>query len=432
MLYFLPFLYPTSPIKGLLRQLVWRFSQAWLRIGISPAQRVESYSFTFQINLTSDQAMLPVSIHFENTAKHKYRSCLACPAKIHHKSPRLGLQIKSPFLGKWSSRRCRFYLLLHPLPVSFYISIRSSGKLLYVRMLEPGPHLRLPAPIIVLNAGLETSLPGHNKNRYYPQAQAQPHHATDRVLMMMSSLEPRIVIKLRICWQPNLLPMFNQRRHARLGAHHFHRPRNGKAPVKRNTIQYINMGAPTNNQPLYDIKAIEFRHSLRHRRQIPSTWRRRPANTSFSIQCTAALKNTADGADTGNFSNTSITQLPVDSLCSIFTEIAVPSQLLSNSQYHVFHGARCARNLFSNREVISPAYTIKTTPFATLYPVLDARQAAAVLPGYRPLRRTMSYLTDHCSPSVSFSIFLFTFTSLKRSFFIMLLLSSDLEALSVE
>src|SRR6476620_698077 len=63
-------------------------------------------------------------------------------------------------------------------------------------MVEASPNLGLPAAVEVFDGGLEPAFPRRREHGRDVEAQAGPHHATNRISMLMRPLEDRAVVEL--------------------------------------------------------------------------------------------------------------------------------------------------------------------------------------------------------------------------------------------
>jgi hypothetical protein len=79
-----------------------------------------------------------------------------------------------------------------------------------VRVLEPGPDLRLPGPVGALDHRREPRLTGRDDDRDDPQAQAQPRDPAEGVGVGMWPLKDRVVVELAGARQPDSLPKLDQ------------------------------------------------------------------------------------------------------------------------------------------------------------------------------------------------------------------------------
>ena len=104
-------------------------------------------------------------------------------------------------------------------------------------MVEASPNLGLPAAVEVFDGGLEPAFPRRREHGRDVEAQAGPHHATNRISMLMRPLEDRVVVELSVGRPPELSPVRHQRRHRGFRGHQRLRPGAGPAAKQRNDIE---------------------------------------------------------------------------------------------------------------------------------------------------------------------------------------------------
>jgi hypothetical protein len=97
------------------------------------------------------------------------------------------LQIQLPRIGKGAPRGCGSDASPSPHSDGRDVAIGTIGKGRQRFVLEASPHFHLPAPIPVLQAGLESRFLHWGKDRHDIQAEAEPHHATDTVAVLANS-----------------------------------------------------------------------------------------------------------------------------------------------------------------------------------------------------------------------------------------------------
>src|SRR5262245_56792523 len=100
-----------------------------------------------------------------------------------------------------------------------HITLRLPLQVRQRSVLKPGPDLRLPGTVVILDHRREAELTGHDELRDDAQARAQPTHPPDHFRACVGALEDRILIEPGVAGESEGPPMLDQRLDHDLGRH---------------------------------------------------------------------------------------------------------------------------------------------------------------------------------------------------------------------
>ena len=177
-----------------------------------------------------------------------------------------------------------------------HIAVRLDLQGWQTLVMEPLPHLRLPAPISTLNRRLKPHFPRWGEHRHNLQAQAQADHPPQGIGMLMGALKMGLVIKLRIGRQaprpPVLQQGFGDHRSGDAGPW----PRADQAPMQRDDLEDFNLWATGDDEALDEVDAIDLSPGSGHLWQIPAEPWGPAADPLSGIQGAPSRQNAADRA----------------------------------------------------------------------------------------------------------------------------------------
>lgn len=281
------------------RHEVWDFVEQRLVIRLPTSKGIASDDVGVEIDLTTYQTMWPQRVYGEGAAEQPDASLLVAPSQEDDTAARRRLQIELPIPRKRLTGRGALDARRGANPTRADVAVRPVDQSHERVVMEPRPHLALPAPIQILECGLERRLIDGCEDRDDAQAQAHTHHPTNGITVLVGSLKPRIVVKLGIGRKAHRLPMLKQDRHDGPGRHRAGRPGADQAAVQRDRVQHFDVRATLNDQARDDIKTIELGPAGGGLRQIPPPRWRGAANAAAAIERTPARKNPIDRADRG-------------------------------------------------------------------------------------------------------------------------------------
>src|SRR5262245_27936187 len=148
---------------------------------IAPAEAIEPDQATVQVHLRPNQPVDPLPIHLEAPAQHLHRAGRIRTPQVDDPALQPGLQVQAPPLRERPPRGCRLDPIGTMAPQGGHVAARPILQAAQVGVLEPGPDLRLPGAVVVLDSRLEARLARRDEHRDHPQGQAQPADPADGV-----------------------------------------------------------------------------------------------------------------------------------------------------------------------------------------------------------------------------------------------------------
>jgi hypothetical protein len=207
---------------------------------------------------------------------------------------------------------------------------------------EAGPDLGLPAAVVVLDRRLEARLARRGEDRHDAQAQAEPGHATDDVLVLVGALEDRVVVEPGVSRQADGAPVPDQRLDGRRGGDHAHRPGGDQAAVRRGGVEHLDVRAALDDQALDDIGAVEFGPPGREVGQVPAGRRGGPSRARAAVQGPAPVEDAADGPRRGEWRDALGLQGIADGAGAELAQVAPVLQLDAEGQHEILQVLRGA------------------------------------------------------------------------------------------
>lgn len=361
-----------------------------LLIGGAAAKSVETNAVRIEINLAPDESMWPRGIHRKPMLKQLDGPRIAGTTEKDHLAVQRCLQVEGESGRNRPSVRARVPAWGQPPSTRLDVGLRSGLERGQRIVMEPAPHLGLPAPIEVLESILEPVFAGDGEDRRDAQVQTQAHDPTDHVGVLVRPLEPRVIIELRELGQADLLPVVEhnlQRPYGRVGQVG---PRADQAAVQGDHVEHFNFGTTLQDQALDEVPAIEFRQARGNARQIPARRWRGPTDALPSIKGTSTSEHSIDRAERGRLTPFGV-QLARNRRRTVLPECTGGVQGVSQ-----FHDARFQfrgdpTDAMRPMRSIRPVDTVQPLVSGALERALHRAQANTKSPGDRPLRRTASH-----------------------------------------
>jgi len=132
--------------------------------------------------------------------------------------------------------------------------------------------------------------------------------------MLMRTLEDSVVVKLRICREPDLAPVADQCFNDHFCSNRGHWEGSYETAVERGGIEHFDLDAAFDHKTFDNVEAVQFYSSFGNFRQMPATRWWQASHTLVPIESTAAFKNTANGSDYRRFLDASNNEFSVDCL----------------------------------------------------------------------------------------------------------------------
>jgi len=186
--------------------MVRHTGEQWLICGIFAPQGVEADLVRAQIDLAAHQPMRPLWGDLEAVAQQVRAPGIIGAAQEDYRPPQGRMRVE-PKRGREGPAR---WGLLPSGSAARAVggNVTIAGRQQLREVLEPMalPNLGLPQPVEPLDGVLEAGLARGCEHRYDPQRQAQSAHPSHGVGKLVRPLKHRLVIKLGVVGQPQLLP----------------------------------------------------------------------------------------------------------------------------------------------------------------------------------------------------------------------------------
>lgn len=252
------------------------------------------------------------------------------------------------------------------------------------------PDFGLPPTVEILDAVLESVFARGRKDRDDVQLQAQAHDATDDIWMLVSTLEPRIIVELRVVGHSDVPPMFEdpvQRPDRRIGQVG---PRAGIAALEPDNIEDFHLRATSNDESFDEVPAIQLGASGRTCGQIPAGWGSGTPNSLMAVQCPVSNEDAMNGP----FARDPVGFCPQgtsDRGCTIFSQVTVALQRCAQFDDPFLEFGRRVDNVARHVGPIRPTDSIQALAAGPFEPALHGTQADPKSPGRRTLGKTASH-----------------------------------------
>ena len=399
---------PGSVLEGLERELIRELSKERLGGGFAAAEGEEAEGFGFEIDFATNETMNPERVNTEGMTKESDLAVIIGSSKEDDLALGRSLKILLPGGGEGSSRRSE--------QDTFGSTSSGGGD-------EPGglilegfegvevkaaPDLGLPAAVVAFDSGLEAGLARGREDGSHVQGEADPADTTEVVGVVMSALEPGVVVELSVTGQAELAPVLEQSRHADPRGDRGSGPGSRQATVKRDGVKDFDVDSAFNDKAFDDVDAIGFDLSGSHLGQVPAAGRGRPAHPSVAVQGSSPFQDSADGANGGDRAAFLAAQLPLDGDITVLSQVACLPKLLAQPQDFIFDfpGDAVSRLAARSRGSIGPVHAIQTSSFGPAHPAMHRRVAQSKGPGGRPQRTTSADGRNHCPAKALDRVFL--------------------------
>ena len=387
-------------------QMIRNGVQKVIPVWLTASQCKESDLFSYEINVSTNQAVGPSRFDGERVAEQADPTAGICPAQVDKAAPRLGLEIESPRAGETTSPRRSFDAQTSPLTMSKGIFSRlglHGGERVEMEAL---PGFSLPASIKAFDSSLEPGFSWRSKDCGHSQAQAKADNASDGIPKLMSTLKTRVVIKLGVGRQPERFPVFNQGLDNRMSEDGAIWPRGDQTSVQRYRIENFDSRSAFDDQALDNIEAIEFASPSCHLGQVPTGWRWRMASSMSTIQSTAPLQNPPNGTQCGKCRRTPSDHFSLNGLSSVFSQDAVVLELGTHLDNQVFNTPLGSLNVMRSVRSVTPIDSGQPLPISSIDPIMHRGNAHAKASRHLSQRFTSSHSTYHCFTSFKLRTFL--------------------------
>lgn len=368
-----------------------------------------------EIDISTNETMKPVGIDWERAPEKRDGSAIGGPSDEDETSGGMSLKIERPWIGKGVARRG----LTNTNGVTATPCQDIGGGSLLERgdriVLESGPDFVLPKPVETLDRILKAWLAGWSENRNNVKAQAEPHHASNDVTVLVGPLKQSVVVELSIVGQSPTTPVADRKRGDDFGCHLLPRPGVRQTTVNRDYVQHFNIDPPTNDEPGDHVEGIDLCAARDHLGQIPAGRRRWTSNSSAPIDRTRAEEDSRDGSGRGDCRRTLTTELLANGKITELTERAEVPEFFSDRQDQRFgrlEDTVCWPGWPSR--TIGEIDSVESAGSGAGNPSLNSFQTDLKLPGDTPQRAAPANGCDHEST-----------TTFDRSFFDTLSLSAN-------
>jgi hypothetical protein len=205
-------------------------------------------------------------------------------------------EVQSPVYGKRPPRGRPFDPHHGPAMIDRHRAVRLNLQGWQALVMEPLPHLHLPASMITLNRCLKPRFPRWGEHRHHLPAQAQADHPPQGLGMLMGALKTGLVIKWRVGRQaprpPGLQQGFGDHRRGRAGPW----PRADQAPRQRDDLADFDLWATGDDEALDAVDAIDLSPGSGHLGQLPGERWGPAADPLSGIQGALSRHHAADRA----------------------------------------------------------------------------------------------------------------------------------------
>jgi hypothetical protein len=331
-----------------------------------------------KIQLETDQAVAPVSIDWPAPPQGEDRPLLGGPPDVNQLPRGAVARVEGPVVGPRRASGSRANAGAAALREGGHIA-RAVGPEGAQRLeADSPPDLALKEAVEVLDRVLQPQFAGGHEDRRDAQVEAQPADPANGIPVLVGTLKPGVIVKLRKAGPPVVPPVRDEPRENRRRRRPPQRPCGGQAAVKRHAGEDVEERSPGQLEVFDHIEEIELGLPERHRGEMPAGGRRRAPLALTPIKGAPAGQNAADGADRGHWVPSTTLQLSMDGLGAILPEEAVGPQPATQSEHARFEGRRGAVGRRMPRApAVTPVHPIETVRASAAQPVLHLREAEA-------------------------------------------------------
>jgi len=375
-----------SLLEGLVGEGIGHLVEERLMAWVSTAQSEHSDARMIQEDFAADESMRPQAIDRPGAAEELHPALFVGAAEVDHTAGGWALEVQIPVLRKRSSGRSVFdpggLLDADGLDEA----IGATGQSRQIRVMKATPHESLPSAIVALDAGLEAGFSRGDEDGCHAQLETDANDPSERISVVMSPLESRVVVELPITGQADPTPVIQNTVLRPEGPKRAcFRPGSHQASMERDRIENVDQRSVLDTQVFDEIEGVHFGVAPGHVGQVPSEGWGRTSRPMGSIDGSAAFQNACDGSDGRHPIEVGPEQLSVDGHGSILSEVTVDLQGSSQVQDLLFkvgrgsvHGACRTRGMGGEIDAIQ---TLRARPSE---PVLNGGQTEAESPGHGP------------------------------------------------
>jgi hypothetical protein len=392
-------------VRLLIERLVWEdighLVEKGLMIGVSTSKSEHSDARLIEEDFTADQSVGPSPIDGPGATEEVNTTVFVSPSEVDDLTGYWAFEVQVPRLREWSAGRSSLDAIGLLGAACVDEPIRASGQGDESLMMKAVPHEALPSSVVAFDSGLEARLCRRDEDRYNAQLETYADNSSDRVAVMMGTLESCVVIELAIAGQTDLSPMIeytilrpNGRERASL------RPGSHKASMERDGVENIDQRAVLDAEVLDDVESVDFGTTVSHLGKVPSEGWGRPSQTAYSIESSTAFEDASNGPEGRNWVESGLAQFPVDGESSVFTEVAVNLQGPSQVEDAVFQMHRgSVDRAVGTWGVGSEIDAVQTLGTRASQPMLNGGQTDTKLSGDSPHGATSSHGVNDASAS---------------------------------
>ena len=166
--------------------------------------------------------------------------------------------------------------------------------------------------------------------------------------------------------------------------------------MQRNPVENLDVGAPSDDQALDDVEAIQLRTTGRNLRKIPSSRRSRPAHPPAAVQGSTAFQDAPDRPQRGQRANMPPLKLPADRGRPILAQSTGLLQFASQRYQEILQlRRRLVDRLAASGKPVRPVDAIDPSSFRPPNPSLNQRSGNAKPSRNRVERVTRSHRCNH-------------------------------------
>jgi hypothetical protein len=358
-----------------------------LVVWLPPSKAIKPDLVIGQIDFSSNETTSPKRIKEIGSPLDFDLTKVVCTAQIDDSSFERTLVIWFPVFGEWTSGGTRLNAWRRALSCCESKAIGASLDGIVVLVDEALPDLLLPAAVEAFDDGLESILMRWREDGDGLELQTEADDTTKGVRKLTCTAKNSVVVELGILREPMSAPMGNQRFGGDLGGPRRSNPTGTQACVKTDGGQDVDVSAATQSQVFNEVEAIDVGPPVSDAREVPAFRRRGSTNSSPSIENTAPQEDSTNGADGGNLLESAVFENQLDHDGTVVTEVALVTELFTNSQDQILHAKRRGDLLASSTSwPIEPGHAVNTVIGGAPHPTLNGPQSYAKLPRHPPLR----------------------------------------------
>ncbi len=389
---------PGSLLEGLERELVRDLSQERLIGWFAAPQGVEAKGLVVQVDFATNEAVNPQRVNTKEVPEQADLAVVIGASQENDSAHRRSLKILLPGAGEWPTRRSG---------QNAFGGTSSGGGdelggLVLERFqgveMEASPNLGLPAAVVAFDGGLETGFARRREDRSHLQGEADAGNTTEVIGVVMSTLEPGVVVELSVTGQTDLMPVFDQSGHREPRGDCGSRPGSRQGTVKRDGVKDFHVDSAFNDKAFDDVEAIGLDLPGSQLGQVPAAGRAWPAHPSVAVQGSSPFQDSANGANRRDPAVSLPDQLPADGEVTVLSQVACLPKLLAQLQDLVFdiRGDTVSGLPGRSRGSVGPVHTTQTSSFGPAHPAVHGRVAQPKAPSDRAQRITSADGRNHC------------------------------------